>query len=636
MTFNQSAVTADFLGGAVRILSEETYSAEKEMHATAGTGDQAFRYVPYIFKGEDGYEESMVLALNADASEEQVEQVRKDTDAAKKAQQKRAKASGISIKSGGNLTKPSKYSDVPDSKDSWLDWTNYKYPVDDEDHVKAAASYMGKADNQKAGGYTAEEWSKMETQLEARKKALGIGQDASEDDKKDKGHTPAADDPDGAVPSAGEGGGASPAQPATPSRDDLARQYGIAIKVKELTPPAGLETQFEQPEQWADPVNRRFPCATKEQAHSSLSEWAQTMANQPGLYTPTEVGVVMKRLGEAYAGLNRRVCKSVAEDFDQKLDAALDQALLGAIDGVYYAWVRSFAGSYWDGDPDQLTREEFGQLAQQFMDAVLMVYDRLADAEGGDEGTDPNQKQRLKGAFVSAQETIERAIQARALEQVQGLAVAHKTGQGLSEADRARMDAVYGALVGLGYAGQSPSQPGADAESASKALQAALGRVGQDGGEKLAAVAETLADAEAVATITKLYQEELARLQPSNGNPDPQAGSKQDKAAGTASTGNSDLSQGTGEPGSDTPEVARLKGELEAARDEVRQKEAALDTRTKELRSLQRKPATEPAGGEGQPPAPAQTSEDESQAEGWTPTSRRYMKNLTGTYGRGK
>lgn len=84
------------------------------------------------------------------------------TDAEKKAQEARAEKCGIAPKDGGNVTKPSKYKDVPDSK--FLDETNYAYPVDAE-HLVPALVYFNRAGQRGAGGYSAEEWAIMGKKL---------------------------------------------------------------------------------------------------------------------------------------------------------------------------------------------------------------------------------------------------------------------------------------------------------------------------------------------------------------------------------------------------------------------------------------------------------------------------------------
>jgi hypothetical protein len=73
-------------------------------------------------------------------------------DKAKEAQTARSKASGIGVKEGGSITKPSEYKDIPDSQ--FADPTNYAYPIDKE-HVLAAYRYFSKPANQKK--YTPEE-----------------------------------------------------------------------------------------------------------------------------------------------------------------------------------------------------------------------------------------------------------------------------------------------------------------------------------------------------------------------------------------------------------------------------------------------------------------------------------------------
>ena len=59
----------------------------------------------------------------------------------KAAQEARSKKYGIGIKGGGNVTKPSKYKDIPDN--DFADPVNYRYPVDGE-RIHAALVYWGR------------------------------------------------------------------------------------------------------------------------------------------------------------------------------------------------------------------------------------------------------------------------------------------------------------------------------------------------------------------------------------------------------------------------------------------------------------------------------------------------------------
>lgn len=66
------------------------------------------------------------------------------TDDDKSAQKARSSKYGISIRSGGNVTKPKEYSHLSDSQ--FADPVNYAYPIDKE-HIRAALSYWGKPAN---------------------------------------------------------------------------------------------------------------------------------------------------------------------------------------------------------------------------------------------------------------------------------------------------------------------------------------------------------------------------------------------------------------------------------------------------------------------------------------------------------
>lgn len=91
----------------------------------------------------------------------------KDKQALKAAQKKRESASGISPKAGGNLTLPGKWKGtVPDSNDSWGDWTNYAFPIHDLAHANNAASRIA----QSSGIYSTEEISKIKSRIEKAQK----------------------------------------------------------------------------------------------------------------------------------------------------------------------------------------------------------------------------------------------------------------------------------------------------------------------------------------------------------------------------------------------------------------------------------------------------------------------------------
>lgn len=93
-----------------------------------------------------------------------------DEDPDKKAQRARAAKYGIGIKDGGNVTKPGEFSDLSD--DQFADPVNYRYPIDAE-HVMAAWAYINKPENRAKGGYTEEEWSKMQNKVKAAMKKFG-------------------------------------------------------------------------------------------------------------------------------------------------------------------------------------------------------------------------------------------------------------------------------------------------------------------------------------------------------------------------------------------------------------------------------------------------------------------------------
>jgi hypothetical protein len=59
---------------------------------------------------------------------------------------------------GGNRTPPAGY---PKDKDQYADPANYKYPIDDAEHVRAALTYFNRAGQREAGHYTDAEWAEM-------------------------------------------------------------------------------------------------------------------------------------------------------------------------------------------------------------------------------------------------------------------------------------------------------------------------------------------------------------------------------------------------------------------------------------------------------------------------------------------
>ena len=85
-----------------------------------------------------------------------------------KAQKDRAAKYGIAIKEGGNVTKPSQYSAIPD--ESFGDPVNYRYPIT-EQYVMAAWAYWSKPKNQEQ--YSSSEVSKITDRIQAAMKKHG-------------------------------------------------------------------------------------------------------------------------------------------------------------------------------------------------------------------------------------------------------------------------------------------------------------------------------------------------------------------------------------------------------------------------------------------------------------------------------
>lgn len=101
------------------------------------------------------------------------------TQADKDAQEARSKKYSIGIKDGGNVTKPSKWKDVPDEQ--WGDPVNYRYPMKDKAHADNAASRFG-AETARAQ-YTADEVKIIEKRIADRQKDFGESDDDDDSGK---------------------------------------------------------------------------------------------------------------------------------------------------------------------------------------------------------------------------------------------------------------------------------------------------------------------------------------------------------------------------------------------------------------------------------------------------------------------
>lgn len=60
----------------------------------------------------------------------------------------------------------------PESKSKYADPVNFKYPIDTEEHVRAALAYIGQARNRKK--YEAKELAYIESRINAAAKKFGI------------------------------------------------------------------------------------------------------------------------------------------------------------------------------------------------------------------------------------------------------------------------------------------------------------------------------------------------------------------------------------------------------------------------------------------------------------------------------
>lgn len=98
-------------------------------------------------------------------------------DSAHEAQESRSSKYHIGVKEGGNVTKPSKWSSVPDSE--WGDPVNYRYPMPDESHARNALSRWGDASNRSQ--YNESEQGIITARIHRRCSALGV--EVSEEDK---------------------------------------------------------------------------------------------------------------------------------------------------------------------------------------------------------------------------------------------------------------------------------------------------------------------------------------------------------------------------------------------------------------------------------------------------------------------
>ena len=97
-------------------------------------------------------------------------------DSAKSAQQARSSKYGIGIKEGGSVTKPGKWSSVPDSE--WGDPVNYRYPMPDKAHADNAASRWGDASNRSQ--YNSHEQSIIGGRIKRRQASFGESSDSKE------------------------------------------------------------------------------------------------------------------------------------------------------------------------------------------------------------------------------------------------------------------------------------------------------------------------------------------------------------------------------------------------------------------------------------------------------------------------
>lgn len=121
------------------------------------------------------------LVANPANPEALIMEVKSASDDDKAAQVARSKKYGIGIKDDTNVTKPSKFADLPDSK--WGDPVNYAYPMPDKEHADNAASRWGDADNR--SGYSSKEQGIISKRIKDIQDSYG--EDESGDSSKDDG-----------------------------------------------------------------------------------------------------------------------------------------------------------------------------------------------------------------------------------------------------------------------------------------------------------------------------------------------------------------------------------------------------------------------------------------------------------------
>src|SRR5215471_4079961 len=130
-----------------------------------------------------------------------------------------------SKKEGAPQSPPKGY---PQSRDQYADPTNYKYPIDTEQHTRAAWSYINKPENRK--GYSASELTYMENRIKSAAKKFGIKiAEGNFDIAVTNMDTPAAE---------------PEPQPPQPPPEDAAKEPTILDKLNALLKPKG-ELQAE-------------------------------------------------------------------------------------------------------------------------------------------------------------------------------------------------------------------------------------------------------------------------------------------------------------------------------------------------------------------------------------------------------
>jgi hypothetical protein len=312
-----------------------------------------------------------------------------------------------------------------------------------------------------------------------------------------------------------------------------AKELGVEVSDDKSEPETGEEKV------WADPEGERFDITTPDTLKAAMVEVGDAVIRSE--LSQDQQAAIFKAMGERKKFFAEQPSdppkekneggehaeKDVTDTFAEFLDTAMDNALVDAISGVYYAFVRTYAGSLYYGygegrDPDTLTSEEFAALVGAMGEAMVMVYAKLAD---GDE-TAQAEAQAQAATFTKhgilglVQDGIDNAEEP-----------VEKAGKRHNKHDEARMEIMHGALTGLGYSGCVPksdedgdasSEGDADEDDAGKKQQKSEGVTGsgstdalpepKDVTEAQKQIKDLTAELETVKAESKTSESELSRV----------------------------------------------------------------------------------------------------------------------------